>query len=234
MKSQLVASQERLLQYAASVWDAHNTLSGEVLDAGCGLGGGSLFWAQEFEAQVTAVTVASSHIPLIAQFAKQAGVSSRVSPLAHNVLEIPGQNRFDAVVAFESSCHMPRQALFQRLSTLLRPGGHIFIADFFFEQPKYEEVWRQHWYAPVGTLGEYRAAASEAGFQEEIVEDISLRTEHFWTITTALIKAEASQMEESIAETDKVEKSLRAHHLVREGLLKGGLRYALMSFVNNK
>ena len=44
-----------MLSDAAEVWDAPQSLSGEILDVGCGLGGGSIFWAQEFGARVTAV-----------------------------------------------------------------------------------------------------------------------------------------------------------------------------------
>ena len=36
--------QEGLLRYAAKIWDAEQRLSGRILDVGCGLGGGSLFW----------------------------------------------------------------------------------------------------------------------------------------------------------------------------------------------
>ena len=158
LKQCIVASQERLLDYAANVWNASSTLCGDILDAGCGLGGGSLFSAHEFGAQVTASTVASSHIPLITQFAAQAGVSSRVHPQVCNVVEMPGENRFDAAVAIESSCHMPRQALFDRLAALVRPGGRVFIADFFFEQPEYKEISRCHWHAQIGTFSEYRSS----------------------------------------------------------------------------
>jgi tocopherol O-methyltransferase len=233
LRKHLVLSQDRILQHAAKIWQASSTLSGEVLDAGCGLGGGSLFWAQEFGAHVTAVTIASSHVPLITQFATQAGVASQVQPLAHNVVELPGENRFDAAVAIESSCHMPRQALFQRLAKLLRPGGRFFIADFFFEDPQYEEVWRRHWHAPLGTHSEYRMAAIEAGFKEELTEDVSHKTEHFWTMTAALIQAEADQSEQTESSLKKVEKSLQAHLLTRQGLETGGLRYSLTSFINN-
>ncbi len=233
LKKSIVASQERLLEHAAKVWDASSTLCGDILDAGCGLGGGSLFWAQKFGAQVTAVTIASSHIPLIAKFAAAAGVSSQVSPFAYNVVEFPGENDFDAVVAFESSCHMPRQALFQRVAKLLRPEGRFFIVDYFFERPEYEEVWREHWYSPLGSFREYSVAAQAAGFRQETFDDTSHQTEQFWALTAALAEAEAIQKEGSAINGEKIEEALRPHRMTQEGLGNGGLRHALMSFVKS-
>lgn len=234
LKQGIRASQERLLDYAASTWNASTMLCGDVLDAGCGLGGGSLFWAQKFGAQVTGVTIAASHIPLITQFAAQAGVSSHIHPQVCNVVEMPGKNLFDAAVAIESSCHMPRQALFDRLAVLVRPGGRIFIADFFSERPEYEHVSRRHWHAPIGTLNEYRHAAQMAGFQEEKVEDISLRTAHFWALTAALVQAENCERELSAKEAQKLEESLSAHLLVQRGLATGGMQYRLLSFIKEQ
>jgi tocopherol O-methyltransferase len=127
LKRQLVESQDRLMRHAATVWDAGRYLSGEVLDAGCGLGGGSVMWAQDYGARVTAVTCAASHIDLIERFALEAGVGGRVRPLLHNVVALPGRELFDAAVAIESSCHMPRGPLFARLAALApfgRPSVH--------------------------------------------------------------------------------------------------------------
>jgi hypothetical protein len=126
---------------------------------------------------------------------------------------------------------MPRQALFNRLAALVRPGGRVFIADFFSEQSEYEEISRYHWHAPIGTFSEYRNAAQEAGFQEENIEDISLRTEHFWALTAALTQAESRQRELNVKEIQKLEKSLSAHLLVQRGLVTGGMQYGLLSFV---
>jgi cyclopropane fatty-acyl-phospholipid synthase-like methyltransferase len=230
LRERLVASQEHILRYAAQVWHAPSTLCGDVLDVGCGLGGGSLFWAQEFGAQVTAVTIVPSHVEWVTRFARQAGVEKQVRPLLCDALEVPGESCYDAAVAVESSCYMPRKVLFRRLAALLRPGGRVFIADYCFEQPEYEEVWRRHWYASIGTISEYLAAGREAGLQVESVEEISHRTEHFWAMTAALIQAEAQEKKLSPMEIKKCEESLRAHTLVRQGLANGGLRYLLMSF----
>jgi len=234
LHQKLVASQERLLYHVADVWSAQSTLCGDVLDVGCGLGGGAIFWAQEFGARVTAVTIAPSHVDWVAQFAAQAGVESQVRPLLCDALEVPGESCFDAAVAVDSCCHIPRKALFRRLASVLRPGGQVFITDFFFERPEYEEFFDRHWYACIGTIDEYIAAAREAGLREELVEDVSHRTVHFWTITIALMQVEAQEKGLSPTETAKFEESLHAHTLVRQGLADGGLRYALMSFSKDR
>jgi cyclopropane fatty-acyl-phospholipid synthase-like methyltransferase len=230
LHQELVASQERLLRHAANVWRAQSTLCGEVLDVGCGLGGGAIFWAQEFGARVTAVTNVASHVDWIVRFTAQAGVESRVRPLLCNAPEAPGESCFDAAVALDSCCHMPRKALFRRLASLLRPGGRVFITDFFFGRPEYEEPFNRHWFASIGTIDEYIAVAREAGLREELVEDVSHRAVHFWRTTLALIQAEAQETKLNPTEAAKFEKSLHAHALVRQGFATGGLRYALLSF----
>lgn len=234
LHQELVASQERLLHHAADVWRAQSTLCGEVLDVGCGLGGGAIFWAQEFGARVTAVTNVASHVDWIMRFTAQAGVELRVQPLLCNAPEAPGENCFDAAVALDSCCHIPRKALFQRLAAVLRPGGRVFITDFFFGRPEYEEPFNRHWYACIGTIDEYIALAREAGLREELVEDVSLRAVHFWTTTLALIQAEARENKLSPTEAAKFEASLRMHTLVQQGLADGGLRYALVSFSKSR
>jgi tocopherol O-methyltransferase len=230
LRQRLVAAQERVLFHAAEVWSAHSTLCGEVLDVGCGLGGGAIFWAQEFGAQVTAVTIAPSHIDWVKKFSAQAGVTSQVQPLLSNVLEVPGENCFDAAVAVDSSSSLPRKALFRRLASLLRPGGYAFITDCFLGRPEYEEPFNRHWRAQIGTVSEYIVAAREAGLQEKSIEDISLRTEHFWALTIALMQTEAREKRLNRDQAAKLEESLDVHNKVRQGLVTGGLRYALLSF----
>ena len=226
----LVAAQERILWYAAKVWDARSTLTGDVLDVGCGLGGGAIFWASEFSAQVTAVTCAPSHVEWVARFALQAGVKSQIRPLLCDALEVPGESGFDAAVAIDSSGYLPRREWFRHLASLLRPGGRVFIIDCFLARPEYEEQFNLYWHTSIGTIEEYLAAAREAGLRNDLIEDISHRTKHFWTATIALIKAEAHKSKLGHTETSRHEASLRVHALVRQGLSEGGLSYALMSF----
>src|SRR4051794_37622914 len=56
LRKQLFASQEAMLRRACDVWEADRTMRGDLVDVGCGLGGSSIFFAQEFGARVTALT----------------------------------------------------------------------------------------------------------------------------------------------------------------------------------
>lgn len=204
-------------------------MSGDILDVGCGIGGGAIFWAQEFGAQVTAVTCVPSHVELVARFAAQAGVGAQVQPLLCDALEVPGENRFDAAVAIDSSGYLMREPWLKRVAALLRPGGRVFIIDCFLGSARYEEPFNRYWHTRIGTIAEYLAAARAAGLEVEAVEDISRRTEHFWTTTVALMEAEARERDSTPEEHAYRQASMRAHTLVRQGLLDEGLRYGLMS-----
>jgi tocopherol O-methyltransferase len=230
LRQRLVAGQERILWHAAKVWQASASLSGEVLDVGCGLGGGAIFWAQQFGALVTAVTCVPSHVDLVERFASEAGVKSQVHAMLCDALQVPGENRFDAVVAIDSSGYLNRNGWFQRLASLLRPRGRAFIIDCFLGRSEYEKRFNRHWQTCIGTIDEYLAASREAGLRSDSVHDISHRTEHFWTTTLELIKAETQGKKLSQSDRIRQEASLNAHALVREGLCDGGLSYALMSF----
>ena len=230
LRRRLVDAQERVLSYAAGLWDASSTLCGDVLDVGCGLGGGAIFWAQEFGARVTAVTCVPSHVGWVAAFAECGGVASRVQPLLCDASDVPGENRFDAAVAFEAACYLARRQWFLRVGSLLRPGGRLFIVDCFLVRPDYAEPFDRYWHTRIGTIGEYLTAAQEAGLKLGLLEDISHRTVHFWTTTQALIQVEARDQQLSPAGRDRFDASLRAHALIGQGLITNGLRYAVMSF----
>jgi tocopherol O-methyltransferase len=215
LRRQLVDAQERILSHAAGLWDASSTLCGDVLDVG---------------AQVTAVTCVPSHVDWVARFAARGGVESRVQALLCDASEVPGENRFDAAVAVETACYLARKQWFLRIASLLRPGGHLFIVDCFLVRSDYAEPFDRYWHTRIGTIAEYLAAAEEAGLQPGMLKDISHCIVHFWTTTQALIQAEAQDHELSPAEAVRHEASLRAHALVRQGLITNGLRYAIMSF----
>lgn len=230
LKRALVVAQELMLHHAADIWNAPSTLAGDVLDVGCGLGGGSIFWTQEFGAHVTAITSAPSHVPWVKKFAAQAGVASRVDARLCDALAVPGEGCFDAAVAIDSSCHLARREWFGRLFSLLRSGGNVFIADCFLGRSDCREQFDRYWHTQIGTITEYVTAAEQAGFKPELVYDISHNAQQFWAGTLALIEAEYREKSMTPSENARRASSAQAHTRMRQGLADGGLRYALLSF----
>lgn len=231
LRSQLVESQERMLKYASDSWQLRNVEFRDLLDVGCGLGGSAIFWAQEFGARVTAITIAPSHVEIVAEFARQAGVESRVMPLLCEAAAVPGERCFDAAIAIESSSLFPRRPWFRCLARVLRPGGRVFISDCFLEHRAFEKPFNHHWCGQIGTIEEYRDAARESHFRLETIDDVSPQVATFWATTLALIRAELRETSQDPSRLRAIDESLRVHGVMHQGLLDGGFRHALMSFV---
>jgi predicted O-methyltransferase YrrM len=230
LRELLVLAQENLLRHAAKTWRLDSLKNREILDVGCGLGGGALFLAQECRARVTALTLIPSHADLVRQFAAQAGVSELVMPVIGDALEVPGDSRFDAAIAIDSSSSFPRAPWFRRLAKVLRPQGRVLIADCFLVDRKYEDSFNTHWCAQIGTLDEYLNAAHGAGFQPETVVDVSGEAGRFWSLSLSLMRSEEMTPELNLNSSASRQASRRMHTMVRDALASGGLRHLLLGF----
>ncbi|MEU5808723.1 MULTISPECIES: SAM-dependent methyltransferase [unclassified Streptomyces] len=195
IKRRIVESQEAIVEHAARAWGAYANPPGRLLDIGCGVGGGSLYWAQEHGAHVTGLTVAADHIPVIQDFARQAGVADRVTPLLADVHEYTGGGDFDGAYANESSGYMDRGRLFQVVASCLKPGGWFGIQEHFICRPEWTEFIDGYYKTRLGTLTEYLRAAETAGFELEQDEDVTDRVAEFWVQSMAWNTAELDRVE---------------------------------------
>ncbi|MFD6466901.1 SAM-dependent methyltransferase [Streptomyces goshikiensis] len=197
LKRRIVESQEAIVEHAARSWGAYATPPARVLDIGCGVGGGSLYWAQEHGASVTGLTVAADHVPVIEDFARQAGVGDRVTPLLADIHGFSTRKKYDAAYANESSGYMDRERLFQVVAGSLKPGGWFGIQEHFICRPEWTEFIDGYYKTRLGTLTEYITAAEAAGFELEQDEDVTDRVAEFWVQSMAWNTAELDGVERS-------------------------------------
>lgn len=223
--------QEGLLRFAAEAWGAESRLSGRILDVGCGLGGGSLFWAQEYGAEVTAVTNAPDHAPIVTEFARECGVDDRVRTLVCDAMDLPVEAPYDAVVAIESSGYFDRPRWFQRLARVLRPGASVCVEDVFTVRPHGADVWTEYFYCKPATVHDYAEAAASAGFRLVDEVDATAETAPFWDESAAWTKA-VLDTDTSLSPVDRrhLRISLMANQAQGAEWRAGGLRLSFLRF----
>jgi tocopherol O-methyltransferase len=233
IRASIVAGQRRHLAHAAQVWEAGRRLSGSVLDVGCGLGGGSIFWARTFGADVTAVTFAAEHPPLIAELASGAGCADKIRVIVCDACEIPADAAYDAAVAIESTCHYPLRPWFRNLARLLKPGASVCVEDIIPVRPQGGIVFSDYFYAQLHTVEEYADAAGAAGFELVDDTDITAQTAPFWLDSIAWTEAKLSPERSAgldLTERRRLRISLAVHHDLYREWRSGGMRQALLRF----
>lgn len=107
-----------------------------ILDAGCGVGGSSIWLAKNYHSHVTGITISSIELDKAKYFAQKNKVDHLVNFLKMNYLKTSFQdNSFDIVWAIESVCHADKkEAFLKEAYRILKPGGKIIITDAFLKR----------------------------------------------------------------------------------------------------
>lgn len=232
LRKRLKDSQETLLAELARAMGTFPD-GGDVMEVGTGLGGGALYWAQEHRAKVTSLLSVPAHVEQVLRYAREAGVEGRIHPRLCSAEDMRGLGCFDAIIAVENACAVPRADWLRGARTWLKPGGLLAIADCFWVRPgsvhPSGDTWRTH----LGSVSGFLAAAREAGLELEVHDDVSARAVGFWTLTAELLVHEhmsrATDARGLRAALNAVRMEAKREHLwLQQGLLDGGLEYALL------
>lgn len=161
--------------------------SDHVLDAGCGIGGSTIWMAKHFNNQVTAITISKQQAKYAQQHAKRLGVSELVDFKVSDFCATPfSDESFDVIWGLESVCHALNKADFLKEAyRLLRPGGRIVVCDGFILRREFtEEEWRDivtclnGWAVPnLCARDEFYQLLEQNKFQKIAFKDITTETQ---------------------------------------------------------
>ena len=115
----------------------------QILDAGCGVGGSSIWLAKERHAKIIGITLSEKQVEEAKKLAKRLGVDKEVEFQLKDFLKTGFKdNFFDVVWAIESVCHAEIKSDFLREAyRILRPGGRLIVADGILKRdPNPDEV----------------------------------------------------------------------------------------------
>lgn len=153
-----------------------------ILDAGCGVGGSSIWLAQTYDVEVVGITPVAGQIDRARRYAQEQGVADRVSfePQDYTRTAFPAES-FDVVWAMESVCHAPDKRLFvAEARRLLRPGGRLGMVEYLrtarplpADGERLLHSWLSGWAIPdVATASEFHEWLGAANFGDVEIEHI--------------------------------------------------------------
>ena len=104
-----------------------------ILDAGCGVGGSTIWLAKNYRTRVVGIAISPSQIAKAKVNAERAGTErlTEFYEMDYHSTNFPDAT-FDVVWAIESLCHSPdKPRLLRELHRILKPGGRLIVADGF-------------------------------------------------------------------------------------------------------
>lgn len=156
------------------------TATDSVLDAGCGIGGSSLWLAKNIGCKVSGISVSQKQINTANALAIKEGLQPLVTFEVKDFTNTNfSDNSFDVVWAIESVCHAgDKSAFLKEAYRLLKNGGRLILADFFKKENLQGndalqiQQWAHGWAVEdFSTKKEFEKYLYQAGFSKVDIED---------------------------------------------------------------
>jgi tocopherol O-methyltransferase len=160
-----------------------------VLDAGCGVGGSSVWLAKNIGAHVVGITLSSKQLEQAKKLSKQFGVEDKTEFYIRDYTDTKfPKESFDIVWGLESICYAPDKKVFlKEAKRLLKPGGTVVVADGFMlrdpqdaqEEKLVHDLWRGWALDNMASLLGFKKDLEKTGFSKIHMKDISANVRPF-------------------------------------------------------
>jgi cyclopropane fatty-acyl-phospholipid synthase-like methyltransferase len=126
----------KLLDYQINTMELKKGM--KVLDAGCGICGPAVYFAQHSGVNVDAITISKEQFDRANEKISAAGLSKEVNVFCgdyHHMKEVVKDDNYDVVYFLESFGHSPNHAkAIDSAWEVLKPGGLLYIKDLFIRR----------------------------------------------------------------------------------------------------
>lgn len=204
-----------------------------VLDVGCGVGGSSIWLAENLGCKVTGVSISPVQIRMANETVK--GMKNKPTFLVDDANELSVRGSFDIVWAVEVVSHLSnRAAFFRKAAVLLVPGGKICEAAWLKDdclkkdaEERYIRPIEEGMLVSLPDLSEYKRHIEDNNLRLLYYEDISARVARTWDLCLAMMKDKAV-WQLAARHGHEFVAFLKSFKAMRNGFKSGSFRYALM------
>ncbi len=205
-----------------------------VLDVGCGVGGSAIWLAENFDCEVTGISISPVQIQMASAAAENL-LRNKPVFLVDDANRMNVRGTFDAVWAIESLSHLSdRAAFFRRATELLAPGGKICEAAWLKDEglneedeEKYIRPIEEGMLVSLPDLTEYKRHMDANHLRLLNYEDISARVARTWDLCLSMMK-DKTVWQLAFAHCHEFVAFLKSFKAMRDGFRSGHFRYALM------
>lgn len=222
--------------------EADITAADRVFVAGCGLGGGVIWLAENATTDIVGVDVSPAQLQRAKKNVRDANVDDAVTLRREDFTDTSAKDdSFDVVWALETACYAdPTRSFVAEASRILRPGGRLVVADGMLTSRQLSDGdrdlvrrWLDGWQVPdLSTSTEYENYLRSEGFHRINYEDVTehvLKTARYLYLTSYITAPFAYLMRACGLRTEKQEENRLAARYQYQAVKRGLAMYAILT-----